>query len=243
MMGPHDALMIGSGVGMREYALADGACQVTGSGSGTSMDMHDIWANAPNDIWAGGAQGTVQHFDGATWSDVAVPTTADIVSVWGSPTDVLGEPIYLWALTGGDTAIRWDGTSWTVLSPLTGVNTGRPGLSWTMITGTSPYDTTLFGVDVLVPGESIIEPISRHWNGTSWSRTVPDDDAFGGGNDSWDGVGGLWVGGRTAFRNGSLGWTAEYTGNPAEVIGIWGGVDTVWVLGRDGALMHHSTLD
>ena len=110
-------------------AIADGACQVTGAGSGTSMDMHDIWANAPNDIWAVGARGTVQHFDGASWSDVAVPTTADVLSVWGSPTDVVGEPIYVWALTGGDTGIRWDGTSWTALSPLTGINTGRPGVS------------------------------------------------------------------------------------------------------------------
>jgi hypothetical protein len=239
--GQDAALMIGSGVGMREYSIVSGgACQVIGVGSGTTMDMHDIWANAPNDIWAVGAQGTVEHFDGTSWRDVAVPTTADVISVWGSPTDVIGEPIYVWALTGGDTGIRWDGTSWTALSSLTGINTGRPGVSWSMITGTSPNDTWVFGVDHPIPNNMDIGlPVSRHWNGISWSRGVPDDYAFAGGDDSLDGAGGLWVGGSTVFRMESLGWATIYTGYPGEQISLWGnGVGPVWVLGRDGSLMH-----
>lgn len=238
VMGPGVAMMVGSGVGMRQYSIVDGACQVTGSGSGTTMDMHDIWANAPNDIWAVGAQGTTEHFDGAKWSDVPTPTTADVIAVWGSPTDELGEPVYVLALTGGDSAIRWDGTSWKVLSPLTGINPGTSSVSWTMITGTASYDAFLFGVYSPLPGSVLGSPISRHWNGTSWSRTVPDDYSLTGGDDAWNGVGGLWIGGPTVFRLGSLGWTSVYTGYPGEQISIWGDVvGPVWVLGRDGSLM------
>ncbi len=235
IMGPNDALLVGSGVGMKEYAIAGGACQVTGSGSGTSMDMHDIWANAPNDIWAVGAQGTVQHFDGASWSDVAVPTTADVVAVWGSPTDVLGEPIYVWALTGGDTAIRWDQTSWTVISGLTGLGTIRPGVSWNLITGTGPTDTWVFGKEFLSADLQTFVPISRHWNGTAWSRGTPDDEAFGTVEDSWAGD---WLAGKSVFRLGELGWAAESTGEWGQLVGIANAGSVVWVLGQDGVLMH-----
>ncbi len=220
----------------REYAIAGGVCQVTGSGSGTSVDMHDIWANAPNDIWAVGAQGTVEHFDGAAWSDVAVPTTADIVSVWGSPTDVLGEPIYVWALTGGDTAIRWDQTSWTAISGLTGLGTIRPGVSWNLITGTGPNDTWIFGKDVTSPTLETSIPISRHWNGSAWSRGTPDDEAFGTVADRW---GGDWLAGRNVFRLDSLGWVAENAGEWGQLVGIANAGSVVWVLGQDGVLMHH----
>jgi hypothetical protein len=109
-----------------------------------------------------------------------------------------------------------------------------------MITGTSPNDTWVFGVDHPIPNNMDIGlPVSRHWNGISWSRGVPDDYAFAGGDDSLDGAGGLWVGGSTVFRMESLGWATIYTGYPGEQISLWGnGVGPVWVLGRDGSLMH-----
>jgi len=164
--------------------------------------------------------------------------------VWGSPTDVLGLPIYVWALTGGDTGIRWDGTTWSVLSPLTGLGVTRPGVSWTFVTGSAAYDTWVFGVDKgPVPDFELALPVSRRFNGTSWIKGLPDDYAFGIGVDGWFGYQGLWVvAGPRAYRLGGLGWTSSYTGDTGGLVGIWG-ANEMWAIGAHGSLMHRARLD
>ena len=63
--------------------------------------------SAPNDVFAVGAQGTILHYDGATWTAMISPTTRFLRAVWGSSgTDVI-------AVGGGGTIVRFDGTSWT----------------------------------------------------------------------------------------------------------------------------------
>ncbi len=232
---PWHAFVVGSGAGLKEYRITAGACVLVGAG--TSTDLHDIWGNAPDDIWAVGAHGTVQHWDGAVWSDVPVPTTADILAVWGSPTNVEGEPIYVWALTGGDTAIRWDRTSWSVISPLT----GRIGASWKRVTGTAVYDTWIFGTDAS-PDVSIIRPVERHLSGTTWTKAVLDEELFGLVVDGWCGPGGLWVAGWTVHRLGGIGWVSSYTGVSGGLVGIWGDdwESDMWAVGPDGAFVHNA---
>lgn len=40
-----------------------------------------IWGSGPRDLWAVGAAGTIQHWDGATWTLVPSPTAADLTAV------------------------------------------------------------------------------------------------------------------------------------------------------------------
>jgi hypothetical protein len=42
------------------------------------------WAAAPNDRWKVGTGGSIQHFDGYSWSRISAGTKNDLLAVWGS---------------------------------------------------------------------------------------------------------------------------------------------------------------
>ena len=67
-------------------------------------------------MWAVGAAGTVLRFDGLAVSAVAVPTSADLLDVWGSgPNDV-------WIVGTGGTVLHFDGQSFTPIASGTTVD-------------------------------------------------------------------------------------------------------------------------
>ncbi|MFO0725941.1 MAG: hypothetical protein U1E65_19305 [Myxococcota bacterium] len=91
-------------------------------GHGWSQSTHDgiwwtgIYAITPSDAWAGGGGGTVEHWDGHTWTPMAIPglTTADPQNApfVGGFSAQSGSDV--WASAGGR-VIHWDGQRWTVL--------------------------------------------------------------------------------------------------------------------------------
>lgn len=65
-----------------------------------------VWGSGPRDVWAGGDEGLLIHFDGTEWSEVTSPVTSDIQALAGSgASDV-------WMTAFGGSAHRWDGTRW-----------------------------------------------------------------------------------------------------------------------------------
>ncbi len=80
--------------------------------------LYGIWPGAANDVWAVGGNpdaagdtAKMFHFDGAVWSEVALP--ADVAAqialfkIWGSsPTDV-------WAVGSAGTTVHFDGIEWS----------------------------------------------------------------------------------------------------------------------------------
>jgi hypothetical protein len=108
--------------------------------------LRTVWAIARDDVWAGGALGTVLHYDGKSWQSVDVPTGHTTVnSIWASgPNDVwlAGEPNLL---------LRFDGKTWT--HPFPGSFLDEP----LAIRGTGPDD-----VWVTMNDQTL------HWNGTAF---------------------------------------------------------------------------
>lgn len=61
---------------------------------------YTIWASSDADVWVAGSEGAAGHFDGAAWSEVALPVTQAMVAIDGRcATDA-------WMVGGGGTILR-----------------------------------------------------------------------------------------------------------------------------------------
>lgn len=77
--------------------------------------MRAIWGSSAHDVWAGGDQGMLVHYDGAVWSSVDSGTSESLVALWGSAADDI------WAVSRSDvgkfqqtyksTILHYDGRS------------------------------------------------------------------------------------------------------------------------------------
>jgi len=56
-------------------------------GSGTRRALNAIWAAAPDDVFAVGADGTILRFDGDDWDPMFSGTNVDLHGVWGTSSD------------------------------------------------------------------------------------------------------------------------------------------------------------
>ncbi len=102
-------------------------------------DLVAIWGTGPNDVWAVGSQsgggyqvdptGVIVHWNGTTWSNVAIGTTSALSGIWGSGSNDV------WAVGQKGTILHWNGSSWTVSAsgvtrPLDAVWGSGPGDVW-----------------------------------------------------------------------------------------------------------------
>ena len=134
------------------------------------LSMSSISGSSPSDIWAAGTASTsgierrkvapvLEHFNGATWSNVTVPVaTGGVTSVVDiSPTDA-------WALDGGR-LINWNGSSWSVVTATTQTGAAVTG---SVLAALSPTDVWLGGATTL-----------DNFNGTTWTSVpVPSTAAL-----------------------------------------------------------------
>jgi len=108
--------------------------------------LQTMWGFSDTDIWAGGANGTVVHWNGTSWNQVdtgAGPT--EIVDIWGlSPTDV-------YAVGSLGHILHYNGTTWTQMD--SGVVTRLEAI-W----GTAANDLFVIGGDTLL-----------HYDGANWT--------------------------------------------------------------------------
>ncbi len=68
-----------------------------------------VWASGAEDVYAVGQNGVVLHWDGATFTELGVGISQDLIGIWGTgPTDIT-------VVGGRGTAeiAHYDGTSWT----------------------------------------------------------------------------------------------------------------------------------
>ena len=81
-----------------------------------STDLYSIWANRPDDIWTGGYNGTLYHFNGSSWTFYQAPDSVHIRSISGFDTDevyaIAGKLVNKrwWSFF-----LKWDGQKWAVL--------------------------------------------------------------------------------------------------------------------------------
>jgi photosystem II stability/assembly factor-like uncharacterized protein len=87
-------------------ALADGWSRME---SGTTNDLYGIWGASPDDVFAVGPKGTILHFDGRTWSPMAVDGSPHLLSVWGAS----GRDVFVVGDEG--VIIHYDGRRWNTM--------------------------------------------------------------------------------------------------------------------------------
>jgi hypothetical protein len=162
------------------------------NGSLSSNMLNDVTIVSPTDVWAVGSsrdpiyifsEVLVLHWDGQTWTQVAIPrTNMDIQAL--TAVTAFG-PNNVWAV--GTTCtytsvhncssqrtliLHWDGSTWTVAPE----NVGAAYLA--DVAGSGPNDIWAVGYAFVQVVSGLAEqPVMMHWNGTAWSQvTVPSAD-------------------------------------------------------------------
>jgi hypothetical protein len=163
-----------------------------------SQDLFSVGGSGPQDVWAGGSQGLLMHYDGVTWATRQLPQLGFVERIFAvAPGDD-------WFITNnpddGEHLLHSDQGVLTVLDQLagTGVNGGF---------GSKADDVWFSTVQGL-----------RHWDGTQFTATGPSDasccysvDGTGGG-DVWavNFFGGVW------HFDGAA-WTRARADNPFQI--------------------------
>jgi hypothetical protein len=174
------------------------------------------WMAAPDDVWAIGLDGSLQHWDGASWT--AQPIAGDFRAVWGAAADDV------WAVGSAGALWHFDGADWTPRSD-------AAGHSLSAVWGSGPDDVWAFGT-----GGTFFR-----WNGTTWTPEVIGGSTtftrvWGSAPDD------IWIiGGFGVIRHfDGAGWTAPE--NPLAYepfVGLWGSArDDVWALTGSGLIFH-----
>gem|GEM_PF-6875516 len=118
-------------------------------GSSFLPDILTVTCVATNDVWVGGENGLVAHWDGTVWKSTKVLDGDNWWDSWSSgPADV-------WMRGIQDRVAHWDGLEWTVtkLKTQSFLASGSRGI-W----GSGPDDVwTAWGAEL------------AHWNGTDWT--------------------------------------------------------------------------
>ncbi|HVZ85667.1 MAG TPA: hypothetical protein VHG72_01785 [Polyangia bacterium] len=140
-----------------------GACWISPRPTGDGWKT--VAGSSPNDVWVGGFDANVLHFDGTRWS--LVPTGRTFVaSIWSfSPTDV-------W-IVGDPATVHGDGTTFTEVPFPAGAS--PTGQAW----GAAPDDLYIAGIPL------------THWDGTRMTAIPEVPNAFyatgSGSHDVWAG--------------------------------------------------------
>lgn len=112
-------------------------------------DLLDVWGASASDVFAVGALGTILHYDGTTWAEMASGTDRNLSAVWGSS----GEDVF--AAGARNVVLHYDGAAWTTAWLGAGPN------ALVDIWGSS-------GTDVFAVGSGAI----LHYDGDAWTQTV-----------------------------------------------------------------------
>jgi len=122
--------------------------------SGTVSGLKDVWGTSGNDVWAvGDSTALVLHYDGTQWRS-ELSGIAGVTDYWGisvggtAANDVLvGTSLRL--------LVRYDGISWTTITPPAEYGSGNPAAVW----AASPRETYVGMTGALA-----------RWNQSSWTR-------------------------------------------------------------------------
>ncbi|MBV6511080.1 MAG: hypothetical protein FMNOHCHN_00559 [Ignavibacteriaceae bacterium] len=80
----------------------------------TIYALNAVWGSAPDDVWAGGSEGTLIHWNGSNWKKVQSPTRLRISDIWGRSSN----DIYAigFSLLGKYELLQYDGLRWKLVT-------------------------------------------------------------------------------------------------------------------------------
>jgi hypothetical protein len=210
------------------------ACDDEPTGWSESFPADDVgWllnvgGSSPTDIYAVGGSpeaGVAMHYDGDRWSEVDLGVSVPLLT-WihaTSPTEAM-------AVGFAGTAVRWDGSSWTVLptptdEDLWGVWGGSPDNLWA----------------VGGRGREAGQATLLHFNGTDWSEVELPELQRANVNaffKVWGtSAGNVYVVGQrgAVLHYDGTDWTEELVGASDDLISLWGtGPDNIVAVGGRG---------
>jgi hypothetical protein len=170
-----------------------------------------IDAVAENDVWATDYGGRILHYDGVSWQVSAALTTDALQDI------KMISPTLGWAVGLNRTALRWDGTQWTVMPK---PSDSRPGFY-----GVQPFSAN----DVWA---TVLRGI-YHWDGATWTFTELTHDSTYYGAIQGFSASDMWVfGNRFAWHFDGALWTPRWAPIDVEAASMVSSTD-MWAVGWD----------
>lgn len=200
---------------------------------GRERAWRSVWAVGPADVWAVGAQGSVAHFDGTSWTEQKLDGIEyDLLYVLAWPHDV-------YVTAGGNELHRFDGKAWRKDTPK-----ALDRASLHRIFGTSPSN-----LYVQVTKGKAGPPVVAHFDGSTWKlETIGEKDGtvyavHGSAPDD------LWAAGKTYKTFGEGGQLLHFDGRswtqvklPVDVpmYDVYAASRTeAWACGKDGVMLRY----
>jgi hypothetical protein len=163
-----------NGTTWSQVAMPDPDFTPGGNDSISASSASDIWVvGSTLNTATGESVPEALHFNGATWSVVAMPQSGANSSTIGAVTDIsatdawaVGEDIGATSAVGGSTLIEhWNGTAWSIVpSPTPGAD---PGL--TAVAARGPSDVYAVGDNLPSINGGTVQGMILRWNGSAWS--------------------------------------------------------------------------
>ena len=179
---------------------------------GVADVVYGVWANGPDDVWAGTLANGFLHFDGKRWVARVGGYSGLVDGIWASgPDDVWG--------VAGSVAVHFDGQTTTIH--------GLPAGGARRVFGLSPRDVWAVGG----------KDVAHHWDGTRWSAVAVPGLALAVWGSAADGAWLVGEGGLALRWNGGAFAKLE-TGTTATLWAVRGtGTGEVWAAGGDGTAL------
>lgn len=185
----------------------------------TTKLLNAIWGTSASNIWAGGADGVLFHYNGSQWSAAHSGTTGAIQEFWGS------SATNIWAVGGTKTqtsmVLHYDGSTWQEMTPPS-TRTGYLKSIW----GSGPSDIWAVG-PVVVSGSWANGQIA-HYDGSAWSFVGTKAgylySVWGSGSSD------VWARGTSTFHYQGSDWVEVDDGfaNGGLQYAMWGASATDW---------------
>jgi hypothetical protein len=187
--------------------------------------FNSVWGSSASDVWAGGKAGSLSHWNGTAWSNVATSAPSDVNAIWGSS----ASDVY--AVGNNGEIQRYNGSAWNYI--------GYTGSTTYGVWGSSASDVWLVGVNGMIlhsAGDDIFA-----YYGLNLSAPPTFAAVWGTGPTNVYAVGADKV----ARYDGSSGQDWQYVDISAALVGgedlrsVWGSsAADIWVGGTNGTLLH-----
>ncbi len=184
--------------------------------SGTTQHLYAIWGSDASHVWAVGAHGAVDTWNGSFWRLQPSGTTQDLYAVWGTSAR------NIWAVGAAGLILKWDGASW------------RPQPS-----GVSGDIMDVWGIDANNVWATVRDGATTtilKWDGRAW---YPQTNFNGSLSNIWgSSTSSVWavgwdhdLGGQIVNWDGSA-WHQQLTGIDESLHAVWGSdARNIWAVG------------